>query len=235
MRQVGNKNTIELYKLVEHATHLVRDLQTEVTANGERIDYLTRRSDRRSASPKRLAKIWSEGALQEAERAYDMAREGNLPDEASGGKKRRGRKNATDPIDRARDGLFRIWEDLRADPGFKNATKVMRKSVRQAEKDADKFRKHGNRLELMLSQTIDATRDMKQAMSHGIRQVPLSPVLAPGSRAPFEEQVRALMDTSQAALNRATPERKQAPAPGVNPNPRGGAGGGGDDGGSGWG
>jgi hypothetical protein len=232
MKQKAPAN-IELYKVVEHATRLVGEIQKESNQNQERLGYVSRRADRRLGNPHRIARIWSEGQLQDAERTFDLARDGKLEDDAdkNAGRKKSRRKRGleTDPVDVSRDNLFSIWDSIRTDSGFRNATKRVKESITQAGSQTRQLEKHGKRLDLMLAKTIEAVRDMKQAMSAGIRQVPYEAAIEAGPDVSFEAKVAALQRISHAAMARAAPENAPQRAP--TPNPRGGSGGAGDQGG----
>ncbi|MEM6902851.1 MAG: hypothetical protein AAF556_06410, partial [Pseudomonadota bacterium] len=69
------KKNIELYKVVEEATRMVGEIQREADKNQDQLQYVGRRADRRLSNPHRLAKIWSEGQLQEAEAKFDRVRD----------------------------------------------------------------------------------------------------------------------------------------------------------------
>ncbi|MEO0392595.1 MAG: hypothetical protein AAF213_05020 [Pseudomonadota bacterium] len=212
--------TIELYKVVEHATRLVGEIQKQADINQDRLSYASRRSDRRLANPKRLAKIWSEGQLQEAEAAFDRARDGEGQDQAATKKRKRRRGQLSDdPIQQCREQLFGIWNGLRSDQGFRNATKRVKSSIGQAGKEAKRLEKQGKDLDLMLNKTIAAVRDMKHAMSVGIRQVPHIPALDSGPEASIANRVSAIQSVSVSAMKRAQPEAAPtaAPTPGSMP------------------
>ncbi len=225
---------IELYKVVEKAGQLVTEIQRAANTNQDRMGYVTRRSDRRLANPMRLAKIWSEGQLQEVEEAFDKARDGNLSDkmkqdlaEASKRRRGKGRRKGGDPIHHYREQLFGLWNNIRSDSGFKNATKRVKSSISQAGKEARQLQKEGKKLDLMLNKTIAAVRDMKHAMAAGIRQVPYDAVLDAGPSVPLEQRVSAVYNVSVKAMARAQPEAVPSAAP--TPNMRGGGGSSGSD------
>ena len=215
--------TIELYKVVEQATRLVGEIQKQADINQDRLAYSTRRADRRLANPKRLAKIWSEGQLQEAEAAFDRARDGKVEEGAAPRKKKRKKGQLSDdPIQQCREQLFGIWNGLRSDSGFRNATKRVKSAISQAGRESKRLEKQGKDLDLMLNKTIAAVRDMKHAMSVGIRQVPYAPTLDAGPEVSISNRVAAIQNVSVAAMKRAQPEATPAPAP--TPNMRGGGG-----------
>lgn len=221
MSNGANKPHMELYKVVETATRIVGDIQKQLDTDQERMGYVGRRADRRLANPRRLAKIWSEGQLEEAEKTFDLAREGKLDTETGvQAKKRRGRKRQDDPLQAARDNLFLLWDSIRSDSGFKNAAKQVKKSISSAQSESRQLERNSKRLEMMLNKTIAAVRDMKQAMSAGIRQVPYEPMLEAGPEVGFEKKVAVLQRISHDALARALPGTAPTPAP--SPNPRGG-------------
>ncbi|MAJ65506.1 MAG: hypothetical protein CL558_03275 [Alphaproteobacteria bacterium] len=225
---------IELYKVVEKASQLVAEIQQASNTNQDRMGYVTRRSDRRLANPMRLAKIWSEGQLQEVEDAFDKARDGQMTEKmkadiADASKRRRGkgRRRAGDPIHHYREQLFGLWNNIRGDSGFKNATKRVKSSISQAGKEARQLQKEGKKLDLMLNKTIAAVRDMKHAMAAGIRQVPYNAILDAGPNVSLEHRVSAVHDVSVKAMARAQPEAVPSAAP--SPNMGGGGGGGSSD------
>ncbi|MBV6633394.1 MAG: hypothetical protein KI792_10250 [Alphaproteobacteria bacterium] len=224
MAKPQGKN-IELYKVVEEATRLVGEIQREADRNQDQLSYVGRRADRRLSNPHRLAKIWSEGQLQEAEDRFDRVRDGEAkPEDLETGqpKKRRKKKGAASAEDEAlwnsREQLFGIWNSLRKDNGFKNAAKQVKKAIGEAGKEVKKREKQGKHLEQALNKTIAAVRDMKQAMSAGIRQVPYEAALDAGPSVAIDKRVAAFQRVSAAAMSRAQPQVAPAPQAGMNPS-----------------
>ena len=60
--------------------------------------------------------------------------------EASKRRRGKGRRKGGDPIHHYREQLFGLWNNIRSDSGFKNATKRVKSSISQAGKEARQAR-----------------------------------------------------------------------------------------------
>ena len=228
------QKTIPLYELVETAAEIVADLQNAINTNQDLSAYNTRRSDRRNANVRRIAKIWSEGQLTQVERQFDQVRDQPEKARADGAGKKKAQGGNRSGIEAAHSELMGIWAQLRKDPTFHHAKANARKEVVKATETVKKLEQEGKKLERMLGLTLDATRDLKQALANGIRNVPAEPALTPGANVPLAEKVAAMTRSCEAVNQRLT-NSKQQPSPRPSPGPSSGGGGshgdgGGDDG-----
>jgi hypothetical protein len=215
------QNTVPLYEIVETAADIISSLQIEIDRNQDLTEYNHLRSDRRNAKITRVARIWSEGGLGEAERLFDLARD--QPDKFKDQKssKKTGKSGSVSPVESARSELMAVWGQLKKDQTFHHAKMNARHQVAEAAETVKKLEREGKKLEQMLSLTLDATRDLKQALANGIRNVPLEVALAPNSNVPLATKVAAMQRTSEGVVNRLN-NSKQGPTPRSLPTPSAG-------------
>lgn len=224
MSQPDNK-TIPLYEIVDTANRITADLQQALDDNQSLGTYTRRRANPRTANVRRIAKIWSEGQLGTAERYFDTARD--HPEKlANISGKKGGRAKGMPPLELARQQLLSLWDEIRKEPGFHHAKNAMRKQVSEAGDEVRRLEKEGKRLEQMLGLSMDMTRDLKNGLAQGIRNVPAEPALEKGLDVPVQEKLAAIKRTTEIVNQRlgnagVSPANRPAPGPSVGRSSKG--------------